>query len=176
MISSIPVDKLSDADFDRCAWTKTDIALQGIDVRKRGLDVARLHRQHVLHRSATQSGFQCCDQVHQFDGLQTRSFCYCSDLLDGMLRLMDQDDQTGPVNIGNPVENTMLELAEAVIQGTGSSSKIAHRPLPEDDPKKRCPDITRARKWLGWEPQVPLAEGLKKTIEWYRAKLGMTGT
>ena len=107
------------------------------------------------------------------DGLQTRSFCYCSDLLDGMLRLMDQDDHTGPVNIGNPVENTMLELAKAVIQGTGSSSKIAHRPLPEDDPKKRCPDISRARKWLGWEPQVPLAEGLKKTIEWYRAKLGM---
>ncbi len=108
------------------------------------------------------------------DGLQTRSFCFCSDLLDGMLRLMDQDDHTGPVNIGNPVENTMLELAHAVIKGTGSSSKIVHRPLPEDDPKKRCPDIARARKWLGWEPQVPLAEGLKRTIEWYRGELGIT--
>ena len=107
------------------------------------------------------------------DGLQTRSFCYCSDLLDGMLRLMDQDDHTGPVNIGNPVENTMLELAEAIIQCTNSSSKIVYRPLPKDDPKKRCPDITRARKWLGWEPQVPLSDGLRKTVEWYRGTLGI---
>jgi len=102
------------------------------------------------------------------DGTQTRSFCYCEDLIEGMLRLMDQDDQTGPVNIGNPVENTMLELAEAVIAAIGSSSKITHHPLPEDDPKQRCPDITRARKWLDWEPKVLLKDGLEKTIEWHR--------
>ena len=105
------------------------------------------------------------------DGLQTRSFCFCGDLIAGMMRLMDQDEHTGPVNIGNPVENTMLELAEAVIKVTGSKSKIAHRPLPQDDPKKRCPDITRARNWLNWEPQIVLAEGLAKTVEWYKGKI-----
>jgi UDP-glucuronate decarboxylase len=102
------------------------------------------------------------------DGTQTRSFCYYEDLIEGMLRLMDQDDQTGPVNIGNPVENTMLELAEAVIAAIGSSSKITHLPLPKDDPQQRCPDITRARKWLGWEPKVLLEDGLQQTIDWHR--------
>ncbi len=105
------------------------------------------------------------------DGLQTRSFCFCSDLIAGMMKLMDQDEHMGPVNIGNPVENTMLELAQAVIKVTGSKSKIAHRPLPQDDPKRRCPDITRARKWLNWEPQVALADGLAKTVEWYKGKI-----
>ena len=108
------------------------------------------------------------------DGLQTRSFCFCDDLIAGMMKLMDQDEHAGPVNIGNPVENTMLELAEAVIKATGSKSKVVHRPLPADDPKKRCPDITRAREWLGWEPQVALAEGLQKTIEWYKGRIAMT--
>jgi UDP-glucuronate decarboxylase len=102
------------------------------------------------------------------DGTQTRSFCYCDDLIEGMLRLMDQDDQIGPVNIGNPVENTMLELADAVISATGSSSKIVHYPLPKDDPQQRCPDITRAREVLDWEPKVALAEGLQNTIAWHR--------
>ena len=105
------------------------------------------------------------------DGLQTRSFCYCDDLIAGMMKLMDQDEHTGPINIGNPVENTMLELAEAVIKVTGSRSKIIHMPLPKDDPKKRCPDITRAKTLLGWEPKVRLAEGLKSTMEWYKSKL-----
>ncbi len=105
------------------------------------------------------------------DGLQTRSFCFCSDLIAGMMKLMDQDEHTGPVNIGNPVENTMLELAEAVIKVTGSKSKIVHRPLPQDDPKKRCPDITRARQLLNWEPQIALTEGLAKTVEWYKGKI-----
>lgn len=102
------------------------------------------------------------------DGTQTRSFCYCDDLIEGMLRLMDQDHQTGPVNIGNPVENTMLELAEAVIAAIGSTSKITHHPLPKDDPRQRCPDITRARQWLDWEPKVPLKDGLAQTIDWHR--------
>jgi len=108
------------------------------------------------------------------DGLQTRSFCFCDDLIAGMLKLMDQDEHTGPVNIGNPVENTMLELAEAVIKATGSKSKVVYRPLPKDDPKKRCPDITRAREWLGWEPHVTLAAGLQKTIEWYKNTIATT--
>ncbi|MEZ6063768.1 MAG: UDP-glucuronic acid decarboxylase family protein [Planctomycetaceae bacterium] len=102
------------------------------------------------------------------DGTQTRSFCYCDDLIEGMLRLMDQDEHTGPVNVGNPVENTMLELAEAVISATESSSRIVHMPLPQDDPKQRCPDISRARQYLNWEPKVALKEGLRQTIDWYR--------
>ena len=102
------------------------------------------------------------------DGTQTRSFCYCDDLIEGMLRLMDQDDHTGPVNIGNPVENTMLELAEARITATGSSSIITHHTLPKDDPRQRCPDISRAQNWLDWKPRVSLDDGLKKTIDWHR--------
>ena len=103
------------------------------------------------------------------DGTQTRSFCYCDDLIEGMVRLMDQNDHAGPVNIGNPVENTMLELAQAVIAATGSPSKISHHALPKDDPRQRCPDIRRAREWLDWEPQVTLKDGLERTIDWHRS-------
>jgi UDP-glucuronate decarboxylase len=107
------------------------------------------------------------------DGQQTRSFCYCDDLIEGMMRLMDQDQSVGPVNIGNPGEFTMLELAELVLKLTNSKSKITHVPLPADDPKQRRPDITRANQLLGWTPQVPLAEGLKPTIAYYRSLLGL---
>jgi UDP-glucuronate decarboxylase len=102
------------------------------------------------------------------DGSQTRSFCYVDDLIEGLLRMMDQDDETGPVNLGNPVENTMRELAEAVIDVTGSKSTIEYRALPQDDPKRRCPDITKARQVLGWEPRVDLQTGLGATAEYYR--------
>ncbi|MCH2211942.1 MAG: SDR family oxidoreductase [Fuerstiella sp.] len=102
------------------------------------------------------------------DGKQTRSFCYCDDLIEGMLRMMDQDQHIGPVNIGNPIENTMLELAQAVIAATGSSSKITHHPLPEDDPQQRCPDIGRAQRWLDWQPGVSLSDGLERTIGWHK--------
>ncbi len=102
------------------------------------------------------------------DGQQTRSFCYVSDLIEGWIRLMaTSDDVTGPINIGNPGEFTMLELAENVIDLTGSSSKLVFEPLPADDPKQRKPDITLAREKLGWEPKVPLREGLAKTIEYF---------
>ncbi len=108
------------------------------------------------------------------DGQQTRSFCYVSDLIEGMIRMMDQDDELGPVNIGNPVENTMLELAEAVLKAVpGSTSTIVHQELPVDDPRQRCPDITKARKVLQWEPQVPLAEGLTDTVKYYAGVLGL---
>ncbi|NYD91967.1 UDP-glucuronic acid decarboxylase family protein [Sphingomonas melonis] len=101
-------------------------------------------------------------------GEQTRSFCYVSDLLDGFVRLMDTpDDVTGPINIGNPVEFTMLELATLVIELTGSRSRIVHLPLPADDPRQRRPDIALARQHLGWEPQVQLREGLQKTIDYF---------
>lgn len=105
------------------------------------------------------------------DGKQTRSFCFCSDLIEGMMRLMDQDKEIGPVNIGNPVENTMIELAEKVIAATKSTSKLKHVDLPKDDPKQRCPNISKAKQLLGWSPQVPLEQGLKQTIEYYRQLL-----
>ncbi len=102
------------------------------------------------------------------DGNQTRSFCYVDDLIEGMVRLMNTgDDVTGPVNVGNPGEFTIRELAEKVIQLTGSKSKLVFKPLPQDDPRQRKPDITLAKKLLNWEPKVPLEEGLKKTIEYF---------
>ncbi|MCL4122361.1 UNVERIFIED_CONTAM: hypothetical protein GTU68_045927 [Idotea baltica] len=101
------------------------------------------------------------------DGSQTRSFCFVDDLIDGMMKLMDQDEHTGPVNIGNPVETSMLELAQAIIQITGSNSRISNVELPKDDPQQRCPDITRARKWIGWQPSVALESGLRSTIDYY---------
>jgi UDP-glucuronate decarboxylase len=105
------------------------------------------------------------------DGTQTRSFCYVDDLIEGFVRLMNQDKTVGPVNLGNPGEFTMLELAEQVLKLTKSKSKIVHRPLPADDPKQRRPDIALAKKYLKWEPTVPLAEGLKKTIAYFRTKV-----
>jgi UDP-glucuronate decarboxylase len=105
-------------------------------------------------------------------GQQTRSFCYVDDLVEAFLRLMDTpDDFTGPVNTGNPGEFTILELAKLVIEYTGSKSIIDYRPLPQDDPKQRRPDITLAKAKLGWEPKVALPEGLKKTIEYFDAFL-----
>ena len=102
------------------------------------------------------------------DGSQTRSFCYVDDLIEGMVRLMNtSDDVTGPVNVGNPGEFTIRELAEKVIKLTGSKSKLVFKPLPQDDPKQRKPDITLAKQLLKWEPKVPLEEGLKKTIEYF---------
>ena len=103
------------------------------------------------------------------DGLQTRSFCYVDDLLNGMMALMASDDNiTGPVNIGNPGEFTIRELAEQVIFITGSASKIIQHPLPQDDPRQRRPDITVAKSVLGWEPKIQLEQGLNKTIDYFR--------
>ena len=104
------------------------------------------------------------------DGTQTRSFCYISDLIDGIIRLM-LSDQNEPVNIGNPAEMTIEEIAKVIIEMTGSTSKIVYQPLPEDDPKVRKPDITRARTLLGWEPKVDLRTGLTSTIEYFRTKV-----
>ncbi len=102
------------------------------------------------------------------EGNQTRSFCYVDDLVDGLKRLMGTpDDVTGPVNLGNPVEFTIRQLAESVVGLTGSSSKIVYRPLPEDDPRQRCPDISLAKRLLAWEPRVQLRDGLMKTIEYF---------
>ena len=101
------------------------------------------------------------------DGTQTRSFCYVDDLVAGILKLMDSD-QNDPVNIGNPHEMTIEAIARTIIEMTGSRSKIVYRELPTDDPKVRQPDITRARTLLGWEPKVTLAEGLVKTIDYFR--------
>ena len=106
-------------------------------------------------------------------GAQTRSFCYVDDLIDGMVRLMNSPaDFTGPVNIGNPGEFTMLELAEKVLTLTGSSSKLVFEPLPQDDPKQRQPDIGLAKQELGWQPKVTLEDGLKETIHYFRDLLG----
>ena len=104
------------------------------------------------------------------DGTQTRSFCYITDLVDGVVRLMRSDVQE-PVNIGNPEEIRVIDLARVVLEITGSRSPLIHRPRPEDDPTRRCPDITRARRLLGWEPRVPLRDGLKQTLDWFAARI-----
>ncbi|MEM5515713.1 UDP-glucuronic acid decarboxylase family protein [Henriciella sp. AS95] len=103
------------------------------------------------------------------DGKQTRSFCFVDDLVDGLLALMQTGpDVTGPINLGNPVEFTIRELAELVIELTGTGSTLVHKPLPQDDPRQRQPDITRAKQTLGWEPTVKLRDGLDKTIAYFR--------
>ena len=106
------------------------------------------------------------------DGAQTRSFCFVDDLVEGFLRMMDQDDETGPVNLGNPGEYSMLELAREIISATGSSSELCYEPLPADDPKRRCPDITKAKNLLDWSPKVDLKTGLEQTVRYYRDLLG----
>jgi dTDP-glucose 4,6-dehydratase len=106
-------------------------------------------------------------------GQQTRSFCYVSDLISGIYRLL-MSDETDPVNIGNPAEMTVLEFAKTIIRLVGSASTIIYKPLPQDDPQVRQPDITRARRLLGWEPQVSLEEGLSRTIAYFRELLGMS--
>jgi UDP-glucuronate decarboxylase len=109
------------------------------------------------------------------DGQQTRSFCYVDDLIEAIIRMMNTAaDFPGPVNIGNPGEFTMLELAEKIIRLTGSKSRLIHQPLPSDDPKQRQPDITLAREKLGWEPRVGLDDGLKETIAYFRSVLNPT--
>ena len=106
------------------------------------------------------------------DGSQTRSFCYRDDLIEGMLRLMDTPPEiTGPINVGNPNEFTIRELAEMVVEMTGSRSRIVYRPLPQDDPKRRQPDISQARDLLGWEPVTPLRDGLRHTIAYFQEHL-----
>jgi UDP-glucuronate decarboxylase len=113
----------------------------------------------------------CGEDITIFgDGSQTRSFCYRDDLIEGMLRMMRGPDEfIGPVNVGNPTEFTILELAQLVLEMIPSRSKLVYMPLPADDPTQRQPDITLARKWLDWNPTVPLREGLQKTIEWFRS-------
>jgi UDP-glucuronate decarboxylase len=105
------------------------------------------------------------------DGAQTRSFCFADDLIEGMMRLMNTDNIIGPVNVGNPGEFTIKQLAEEIIALTGSKSKIIYKPLPSDDPRQRKPDISLAKEKLGWEPAVPLKTGLVKTIEYFRDNL-----
>jgi dTDP-glucose 4,6-dehydratase len=116
--------------------------------------------QALAHRPITVFG----------DGSQTRSFCYCSDLVEGIFRLMFHGDHM-PVNIGNPHELTVLEFAQTIIRATRSRSRVVFKPLPKDDPRQRRPDISRARALLDWQPQIPLSEGMRRTIAWFRKKL-----
>jgi UDP-glucuronate decarboxylase len=110
------------------------------------------------------------------DGRQTRSFCYVEDLIDGLVRLMATPDEfTGPVNLGNPVECTMLELAELVTELTGSTAGLRFMPIPADDPVRRKPDIAGARQYLGWEPKIALTDGLQRTIRYFRDLMAMMG-
>jgi UDP-glucuronate decarboxylase len=108
------------------------------------------------------------------DGTQTRSFCYVDDLVDGLMRMMENDRATGPINLGNPTEITVRQLAERVIDMTGSGSRIEFNPLPQDDPRKRRPDITRAKEILGWQPRIALEDGLQRTIDYFRKIIGST--
>jgi UDP-glucuronate decarboxylase len=105
------------------------------------------------------------------DGNQSRSFCYVDDLVEGLMRMMNQGTETGPINMGNPTEFTVRELADIVLRLTGSKSRIEHRPLPQDDPVRRQPDITKARQILEWEPKVTLEDGLKETIAYFKKLL-----
>lgn len=109
------------------------------------------------------------------DGKQTRSFCYVSDEIEGILRLA-KSSEPGPVNIGNPAEFTILECAQKVIAVTGSKSRIRYEPLPQDDPKQRCPDISKARGLLGWEPKIDLESGLKMSLQYFRDALSLAGS
>ncbi len=106
------------------------------------------------------------------EGQQTRSFCFVDDLVEGFIKMMNTKGLTGPVNLGNPVENTILEFAQKIIAITGSSSKIVNKPLPADDPKQRNPNISLAREKLGWEPKVQLDAGLRRTVEYFAKRLG----
>lgn len=105
------------------------------------------------------------------DGSQTRSFCFVDDLVEGLVRMMAKDGITGPVNLGNPVETSIMEFARRIVELTGSRSRIVQKPLPADDPKQRQPDISLARKLLGWEPRIPLQTGLEKTVEYFAGLL-----
>jgi dTDP-glucose 4,6-dehydratase len=127
----------------------------------------QLHDGRVIPNFMTQA-VRGEDLTVYGDGKQTRSFCYVSDEVDGILKLAASDEHM-PVNIGNPVEFTMLECVEAVLEVTGSSSRIVFEPLPQDDPKQRQPDITRARELLGWEPRIGLREGLALCLDYFRA-------
>jgi UDP-glucuronate decarboxylase len=112
------------------------------------------------------------EDLHLYgDGEQTRSFCYVSDLIEALVRAMTQEETVGPVNIGNPVEFTIRELAEKVIEKTGGSSRLVNKPLPADDPKRRRPNIDLAKKIMDWEPEVSLDEGLERTIAYFREEL-----
>ena len=102
------------------------------------------------------------------DGTQTRSFCYRDDLVEGLIRMMHQTESIGPINLGTPVEFTIKELAEKIIELTGSRAEILYEPLPTDDPVRRRPDVALAEQRLGWKPKVALDEGLRKTIDWFR--------
>ncbi len=108
-------------------------------------------------------------------GQQTRSFCYISDLVEGLVRLMNTEVFEGPVNLGNPEEYTVLELAQKTLELTGSSARLVFKPLPQDDPQQRCPDISRAKRLLDWQPSVPLTTGLKETIRYFKEKLPQLG-
>jgi UDP-glucuronate decarboxylase len=109
------------------------------------------------------------------EGQQTRSFCYVDDLVEGLLRLMAAEGRYEPVNLGNPVEFTIRQLADEVARVVGKDVRLVYQALPQDDPTQRKPDITRAREWLGWEPTVQLAEGLEKTVGYFREKRKRVG-
>jgi UDP-glucuronate decarboxylase len=129
---------------------------------KDGRVVSNLIIQAIKNKSITIYG----------DGSQTRSFCYVDDQIEALIRLMDSpDDFTGPINLGNTRETSILELAQTIIELTGSSSSLEFQELPSDDPRKRCPDISQAKEKLNWEPTVPLREGLMKTIEYFEELL-----
>jgi UDP-glucuronate decarboxylase len=109
------------------------------------------------------------------DGMQTRSFCFVSDLIEGVIAMMDSPaDLIGPVNLGNPTECSISEIAETIIGLCGSQSRLSYRPLPEDDPRQRQPDITLARERLGWQPRIALEDGLRETIDYFRGVLGLS--
>lgn len=152
-------------DFQRTRGTRVRVA-RIFNTYGPGMDVedGRVVSNFVIQ------ALQCKDITIHGDGSQTRSFCYRDDLVDGLLRLMDAPDEVNfPINIGNPYEFTIAELADLIIELTGSASRCTFLPLPEDDPMQRCPDISLAIRYLDWIPKIDLREGLRRTIEYYGA-------
>jgi len=129
---------------------------------------------HIFEREEPKLALRNDDITLYGDGLQSRSFCYVDDLIDGMMRMMDtQAGITGPINLGNPHEFTMLELAETILKLTASKSRLAFHPLPQDDPRQRQPDISLARSTLDWSPSISLEDGLRETVEYFRRTLNI---
>ena len=172
----VPATTRASAARRRCSSTTTGRTTSTSGWRASSTPTGHACSRTTAAWSPTSSCRRCAGEPITLygDGSQTRSFCYVDDLIEGIVRLMDApDDVIGPINLGNPGEFSIRELAEQVVRLTGADAGFVLRPLPSDDPLQRCPDISRARQLLGWQPKVPLALGLRRTIDYFAGQLGV---